>query len=376
MHSTVSQTRADVVEVGVPMAILDDLSLPLPAAELPRDDAPDVGSRVGHYLIEQRIGEGGMGIVYRAFDPEVGRSVALKFARARRGTIDAKVWSRLRREAQALGRIRHPGVVGLYELGHGAKGAFLALELVEGVHLRRWLHERPRSVHEIVAVIERTATALIAVHRANLLHRDIKPSNILVDTQANVVLVDFGLALGFAELETLSSKSNSAEHTCRTRLTRSNMVVGTTLYMSPEQLFGRDLDVRSDVFSLAVTAYEALYGQRPFLATTAYALAVAFEAGERPSPPAGQVPRAIRAALLDALEIDPAKRTPSVAEFLCALRPEHGRTPGLIAALATSALLGAGTAGALLWPSEPGFEPAAETTEAATTPASPGPRRQ
>jgi len=375
MQTTVTQTRVDPVADGVPRPIHDDLSLPMPAQATPAatpvvDDMPTSGCRVGRYVIEQRIGEGGMGVVFRAFDPEVGRSIALKFARARHGAIDAKVWSRLRREAQALGRIRHPGVVGLYEMGHDSQGAFLALELVTGAHLRRWLHQKPRSVAQILTVIERAAMALGAVHRASLLHRDIKPTNILIDANDRVVLVDFGLALGFTELDSTLSHHASVENTCRTRMTRTNMVVGTTNYMSPEQLLGRDLDVRSDLFSLAVTAYEALCGERPYPATTPYALAVSFDAGERPVVPRARIPKAIERALLDALEIDPALRTSSAEDFAAALRPRRTPALGFIAAVTAGALLGAGVTATLVWPrsSRPSVP---ETTESAAAPAIP-----
>jgi serine/threonine protein kinase len=378
MQTTVTQTCVASIGApigdGVPSPIEGDVSMPIPPIRVRRpavDEMPVAGSRVGRYVIEQRIGEGGMGVVYRAFDPEVGRSIALKFARAKQGTIDAKVWSRLRREAQALGRIRHPGVVSLYEMGHDTQGAFLALELVHGLHLRRWLHQKPRSVEQIVGVIERAALALAAVHRAGLLHRDIKPTNILVDANDRVVLVDFGLALGFAELDSTSSHNASMEtNTCRTRMTRTNMVVGTTNYMSPEQLLGRDLDVRSDLFSLAVTAYEALCGERPYPATTPYALAVSFDARERPVVPRGVIDRTIERALLDALEIDPAARTSTAEDFAAALRPRRPPMLGLIAAVAAGALLGAGVTGSLVWP-RAAQQNQPETTESAAAPAIP-----
>ncbi|MBL8947343.1 MAG: serine/threonine protein kinase [Myxococcales bacterium] len=368
MQRTETQTQVDPIGAGIPIPVHDDRSMRSRqhARDTGPDGAPDIGSRVGRYVLEQRIGEGGMGVVYRAFDPDVGRTVALKFARAQHGTIDARVWSRLRREAQALARVHHPSVVGLYEMGHDPRGAYLALELVEGVHLRRWLQARPRPLAQIVAVLERVAVALGAVHRCNLLHRDIKPTNILVTPEDRVVLVDFGLALGFSELTT--APNGEVDNTCRTRMTRMNTVVGTTHYMSPEQLMGRDLDVRSDVFSLAVTAYEAVYGQRPFAETTAYGLAVTYDAAIPPTPPRGDAPRWLRRALLDALAIDPKVRTGSAEAFAAALRPRRYGGLALLAAVAGGALLGAGAASLGLGPpsetAKTGAGPAAETREA------------
>ncbi|MBC8071366.1 MAG: serine/threonine protein kinase, partial [Deltaproteobacteria bacterium] len=314
---------------GVPQAIDDDRSLSGPHRVTAR--APEVGDRVGRYVLEQRIGEGGMGVVWRAHDAEVGRRVALKFVRNHGGKVDAKQWSRLRREAQALARVRDGGVVGLYDMGHDAHGAWLALEHVHGLHLRRWLQRRPRSPAQIVDVIARAADALAAVHRAGLLHRDVKPTNLLVcegrehgDAEAlvdRVVLVDFGLALGLSESDTVHGTPSEEEITLRTRLTHSNMIVGTTSYMSPEQLLGRELDARCDIFSLCVTAYEALYARRPFAGKTPYELALTFDSGAPAAiPPRHGVGRHVERALRTGLALDPCDRFASAAELAAALR--------------------------------------------------------
>lgn len=298
---------------------------------------PVPGDSVGRFIVLDTLGEGGMGVVYRAHDPEVGRVVALKVARGRLSRLDPRTYSRMRREAQALGRIHDPGVVGLFEFGEDGAGAFLALELIEGVHFRRWLHESARTPLAVAEVIGRAATGLAAVHRSGLLHRDLKPTNILIAPDGRVVLVDFGLALGTNEGDATHSGSQDVEPTCRTRMTRHDMVVGTTHYMSPEQLLGRDLDGRSDVFALGVTLYEALWGGRPYPATSAYDLAVAYDRGVPPCPPANGVPKWLRHAVLDAIELDPAARTPGAAELAASLRPPSGLLPrwaGLLVGLA------------------------------------------
>lgn len=350
---------------GVPQAIADDRSLPMGASS-PRNVEHDlaVGDRVGRYVIDGRLGEGGMGVVWRALDPEVGRRVALKFVRAGSGGIDARLWSRLRREAQALARVRHPNVVGLYDVGNTTRGSYLAMEHLDGVHLRRWLERGVRTWQEKVDVLCQIAEGLLAVHRAGLVHRDVKPTNLLVGRDGRVVLLDFGLALGVAEAETGKNGVDAEDITMRTRMTRQNMVVGTTSYMSPEQLLGRELDARSDQFAFCVTLFEALFGQRPFPGKTPYELALAFEAGERPKiADRRDVPRHVCGAVMRGLRIDPSQRFANMVELVDALKPRRrwgGRWTLAVAGIGLGlglgifgAALGASLLGAFADPPQP-----------------------
>lgn len=341
------RASSDPDGAGVPRPIEDDRSMPVGASR-PRDVPPPppapgslhasdrvrmrssendlaIGDRVGRYVIDGRLGEGGMGVVWRALDPEVGRRVALKFVRAAAGGIDARLWSRLRREAQALARVRHPNVVGLYDVGNTKQGSYLAMEHLDGVHLRRWLERGAWSWQEKVDVLCQAAAGLLAVHRAGLVHRDVKPTNLLVCRDGRVVLLDFGLALGVADVDTGKHDAATGEDvTLRTRMTRRNMVVGTTSYMSPEQLLGRELDARSDQFSFCVTLFEALFGQRPFPGKSPYELALAFESGERPKiPDRRDVPRHVCGAVLRGLRIDPRDRFANMVELVDALQPRR-----------------------------------------------------
>jgi serine/threonine protein kinase len=403
--STTTQTRPDAPPhgAGVPQPIADDRSMPLGASR-PKDAPPPapvqspsaverrrppsmeheltIGDRVGRFVIDGRLGEGGMGVVWRALDPEVGRRIALKFVRASTGGVDARLWSRLRREAQALARVRHPNVVGLYDVGNTPHGSFLAMEHLDGTHLRRWLERGARTWQEKVEVLCQAGLGLLAVHRAGLVHRDVKPTNLLVCRDGRVVLLDFGLALGIADVDTGKNDEvvEGDDVTLRTRMTRRNMVVGTTSYMSPEQLLGRDLDARSDQFSFCVTLFESLFGQRPYAGKTPYELALQFESRERPKiADRGDVPRHVCGAVLRGLRIDPAERFASMVDLLDALRPHRGWAGRwmLAAAGVGLGLLGA-TAGAI-WAVQDGAAatetPAIEAVRPAARPDSTAPAR-
>lgn len=331
---------------GVPEPVLDDRSLPPTRGGAPVN-LPEIGDRVGRYVLEHRVGEGGMGVVWRAWDPEVGRRVAIKLVRTG-GSADPKLYARLRREARALARVHHPGVVSLFDMGRTQAGSFLALEFVSGTHLRRWLAHGIRTPSQIVGVIAQAARALAAVHRAGVVHRDVKPTNILVADDGRVVIVDFGLALGVGDSEGSRSSGECDDPLLCARLTKTNMVVGTTSYMSPEQLLGRDVDERSDLFALAVTATEALAGRRPWSASTPYELAVAYESRAVPDL-AGleRCSRAVRTALARALALDPAARFADGDAFAAALfggPPPPPLRRHLVAVLAVGSLLASGVA--------------------------------
>ncbi len=340
-----SSTQTSLVPTaGVPTPVPDDRSLPPTRGGV---HPPEAGDRIGRYVLEHRVGEGGMGVVWRAWDPEIGRHVAVKLVRTG-GKADPKLWARLRREAHALARVRHPGVVCLFDMGQTELGSFLALEFVSGAHLRRWLGSGARTPAQIVSVVAQAAQALAAVHRAAVIHRDVKPTNILVADDGRAVLVDFGLALGVGERDAGLHSAECDDPLLCARLTKANMIVGTTSYMSPEQLLGRDVDGRSDLFGLAVTATEARAGRRPWLAGSAYDLAVAYESGTRPDLQGlACCPPHVRGALARALALDPAARFADGDAFAAALRGGGGPPAlrrHLLTALAIGSLLASGAA--------------------------------
>ena len=208
---------------------------------------------IGRYRIESELGRGGMGIVYRAIDPELDRAVAVKLillppdaSEHVRQELDV----RFRREAKAAARIRHPGVVAIHDVGSTASGLFLVMELVEGESLAKRLERGAfPSRAQALDLAERAADALAAAHRAGVVHRDVKPANILLSSDGRVLLTDFGVARSLDEVS---------------ELTRTGMVVGSPAYMAPEQLQGAPVDGRADLFSLGVVLYELLLRKRPF----------------------------------------------------------------------------------------------------------------
>lgn len=235
------------------------------------------------------------GWVYAAEDPQLGRRVAIKMLhRQGEGTSPLAV-ERLMREAQALARLSHPNVVTVHEVGAVGSEMFLVEELVRGPHLRAWLRADPRSHHEILRVFVAAGEGLQAAHESGIVHRDFKPANVIVGADGRVRVVDFGLACaapadlvsraGGAHADTAvsSEAARRVEETDRedpegtqaapgqpsaaldSPLTATGAVVGTPLYMAPEQHRGEATDARSDMFAFSVALYEALYGEHPFL---------------------------------------------------------------------------------------------------------------
>jgi len=338
---------------------------------------PGPGDRIGRYVIRSKLGRGGMGVVYGAYDPVLGRRVALKLVRQRDDALEVQVDERLRREAQALARLAHPNVVSLYDVGSCAYGDYLALELVPGISLDRWLRKQMRSWKEIIDVFLLAGRGLGAAHHASLIHRDFKPTNVIVGPHGHVTVVDFGLARS-AELNTTvsdptrdgtpprSRDSEEIQAMLSTRLTGNNVIVGTHGYMAPEQLLGLTVGPRADQFSFCAALFEALYGVRPFPGLNALETARAFTQGERVVPDNPRnVPARIYQALVRGLSVAPEERFPSMEALLSSLRSTRVglRLPmRWIGALAATAML-SGLTGA--WIDHVLSEPAA-ASEAAT----------
>lgn len=290
------------------------------------------GDTVGRYTIEGLLGVGGMGIVYAARDPSLGRPVALKLLRA---AGDADSTARLAREAQAMARLSHPHVVSVYELGDWQGRPFLAMELVDGLSLDGWRKARNPRAAEVVAVLIQAGQGLQAAHAAGVVHRDFKPGNVLMGQDGRARVTDFGLAR--AERGVGVGSGSMLE-------TQAGTVLGTPAYMSPEQLAGEVVDARSDQFSFCVTLVEALQGRRPFVGATRVALTQAMNH----APELAGVPRSLRAVLARGLSVKRDDRYPSLDALFTALRRAQSRPRVLATAALVLVLLSGGAGAAVL----------------------------
>ena len=298
------------------------------------------GTLLGRYVLLERIGAGGMGTVYAAYDPELDRRVALKLLRSDAGQTGR---ARLLREAQAMARITHPNVITVHDVGSYEHGVFLAMALVDGQDLRTWLRESKRPWPEILAAFIAAARGLSAAHAAGLVHRDFKPANVLRGHDGSIQVVDFGLArmtrggASAPELpsgSTTSSESGQPQMTDATSqlsggvdLTRTGATMGTPAYMAPEQHTRGEIEPRTDQFGFCVALYEALYGARPFRATTRVALLFAVGRGQVPAPPSdSQVPTRIHTVLRRGLRPSAEDRWPTMDALVSALEHDPART--------------------------------------------------
>ena len=257
------------------------------------------------YRIVEKVGEGGMGVVYRAYDTTLGRDVALKFI-LNGPRIDSEHGNRLRREARALAALNHPNILTIYEIGDADRTPFLALEWVGGGSLAGTASRGPLPVAEFLRVARPVAEALGAAHDRGIVHRDLKPANVLVTDDGRVKLADFGLAR-FSEMDR--------------DVTRTAGLVGTVAYMSPEQANGVEAGPASDVFSFGILAYELLTGERPFTGPGPAAVITAIASGRhvplteaRPG-----VPPDVAAVVERCLEKEPSARFRSGNELAAAL---------------------------------------------------------
>ena len=210
-----------------------------------------IGQTISRYRVVEKLGEGGMGVVYKAEDTKLSRTVALKFLGAHLlGNAEAR--QRFLREAQAAAALHHPNICTVYEIDEAEGRTFIAMAFLEGESLEQKIARGPLPIKELLDIGQQAAKGLQAAHEKGILHRDIKPANILIDATGHATIMDFGLA----------------RLTEASRLTKADTTMGTVAYMSPEQARGEEVDPRSDLWALGVVLYEMTCGRPPFQGIT------------------------------------------------------------------------------------------------------------
>ena len=283
-------------------------------------------TRVGRFTLIREIGSGGMGSVFLAYDEQLDRRVALKILSQAPAGIHKKR-ARTLREARAAGRVSHPNIIAVYEVGEVEGNIYIAMEYVEGTTLLQWQTQSSRSWGEIVAMYLQAGEALLAAHAAGVVHRDFKPDNVLVGRDERPRVVDFGLAR--VDLSEDSEESEPSREpperdlSASPRLTLPGIIAGTPGYMSPEQYQGGDISGSSDQWSFCAALFEALYGYLPFSGKTLHSQAEHVVGAPRPRPADTKVPDEIHQALLRGLLTRPELRFPSMAELLAILAQEQ-----------------------------------------------------
>jgi len=320
-------------------AELDRLRARLGLVGEPQQQEPPKPTLVGRYELLERIGQGGMGVVYRAADPELGRDVAIKLVHAQAFAAPKKLRARLLREAKVLAKLTHANVVRVYDCGNHEGEVYLAMELVEGKTLREWQAAEELELEAIVDAYVAAGTGLAAAHQLDVVHRDFKPDNVLVADDGRILVGDFGLAASGVDVDVPLHDGGPVDKPFPANLTKTGALLGTVLYMSPEQLRGDAATVQSDQFAFCVALWEALTGTRPFEGDDRAVLLAAIEKGR----PAGgeRLPGKLRRVLERGLSFEPQARFETLAELIELIRRKRGPSlPALLALVGAS--LGAG----------------------------------
>ena len=288
-----------------------------------------VGRTVGRYRITEKLGEGGMGVVYRAQDATLGRDVAIKVLRAEAGHHPERV-RRFSQEARSASALNHPNIITVHDAGEFESGPFIVMELVKGESLRAQLRRGAMPLGKVLDIGIQAATALARAHDAGITHRDLKPENILMRSDGYVKILDFGLA----KLKEQESSEEASTATIDAALTSEGTVVGTAAYMSPEQSTGRPVDGRSDIFSLALVLFECWQGRHPFLRQNSLDTrhAIAHDRLPALAYPPGTPEWGLARTLEKALEKEPEERYQTIKDLSIDLRrlkqdSESGKLP-------------------------------------------------